>query len=69
MTSRSSRRPNRMQTTSIDLAPAAAETARIVAGVRDDQLEDATPCPGTSVAGMLDHLVGLTTAFRVNLGA
>jgi uncharacterized protein (TIGR03086 family) len=48
-----------------ELAPAAAEVARIVAGVRDDQLTDPTPCAGTSVAGMLDHLVGLTLAFRM----
>lgn len=48
-----------------DLAPAAAETARIVAGIRDDQLADPTPCPGTSVAGLLDHLIGLTAAFRM----
>jgi len=37
----------------------------VVAGVRDDQLADPTPCSGTSVAGMLDHLVGLTVAFRL----
>ena len=48
-----------------DLGPAAAEVARIVAGVRDDQLGDPTPCAGTSVAAMLDHLIGLTTAFRM----
>ena len=54
-----------MQTTTPDLAPAAAETARIVAGVRDDQLTDPTPCPGTPVAAMLHHLVGLTYAFRM----
>jgi uncharacterized protein (TIGR03086 family) len=46
-------------------APAAAEVARIVVGVRDDQLTDPTPCTGTSVAAMLDHLVGLTLAFRM----
>jgi uncharacterized protein (TIGR03086 family) len=46
-------------------APAAAEVARIVVGVRDDQLTDPTPCTGTSVAAMIDHLVGLTLAFRV----
>jgi uncharacterized protein (TIGR03086 family) len=39
--------------------------ARVVAGVRDDQLTDPTPCAGTSVAAMLDHLVGLTVAFRL----
>ena len=47
-----------------DFAPQAAEVARVVAGVRDDQLTDPTPCAGTSVAALLDHLVGLTLAFR-----
>ncbi|MGZ4624109.1 MAG: TIGR03086 family metal-binding protein [Blastococcus sp.] len=49
----------------LDLAPQAANVARVVAAVRDDQLTDPTPCEGTSVAGMLDHLVGLTVAFRL----
>jgi uncharacterized protein (TIGR03086 family) len=53
-----------MQTT-LDLGPQTAEVARVVAGVRDDQLTDPTPCTGTSVAAMLDHLVGLTVAFRM----
>ena len=48
-----------------DFAPQAAEVARVVAGVRDDQLTDPTPCAGTSVAAMLDHFVGLTLAFRL----
>src|SRR4051812_38942277 len=48
-----------------DLAPTAAAVARVIAGVRDDQLTDPTPCAGTSVAGMLDHFVGLTVAFRL----
>jgi uncharacterized protein (TIGR03086 family) len=48
-----------------DLAPTAAEVARVISGVRDDQLTDPTPCAGTSVAGMLDHFVGLTVAFRL----
>jgi uncharacterized protein (TIGR03086 family) len=52
-------------TTAPDLAPTAAEVARVVAGVRDDQLTGPTPCDGTSVAAMLDHLVGLTVAFRL----
>jgi uncharacterized protein (TIGR03086 family) len=51
--------------TTPELAPAAAEVARVVAAVRDDQLTGPTPCTGTSVAAMLDHLVGLTTAFRM----
>ena len=54
-----------MQRTTLDLGPQTAEVARVVAGVRDDQLTDPTPCTGTSVAAMLDHLVGLTVAFRM----
>jgi uncharacterized protein (TIGR03086 family) len=54
-----------MQTMSPDLGPQAAEVARVVAAVRDDQLTDPTPCAGTSVAAMLDHLAGLTVAFRL----
>ena len=48
-----------------DLAPQAATVARLVAGVGDDQLADPTPCAGTPVAGLLDHLAGLTLAFRL----
>jgi uncharacterized protein (TIGR03086 family) len=54
-----------MRRTTLDLGPQTAEVARVVAGVRDDQLTDPTPCTGTSVAAMLDHLVGLTVAFRM----
>src|SRR5687767_7937401 len=54
-----------MQTTPLDLAPQCAEVARVVTGVRDDQLTDPTPCAGTSVAAMLDHFMGLTVAFRM----
>ena len=53
-----------MQTTTLDLAPQTSEVIRIVTGVRDHQLCDPTPCAGTSVAGLLDHLDGLTVAFR-----
>ena len=52
-----------METTTFDLAPAAEELRRVVAGVRDAQLSDPTPCGDTPVAGLLDHLVGLTAAF------
>jgi len=51
--------------TTSDLAPTAAAVARVIAGVRDEQLTDPTPCTGTSVAAMLDHFVGLTVAFRL----
>jgi uncharacterized protein (TIGR03086 family) len=54
-----------MTTTTIDLGPAAAEVARVVAGVRDDQLTHPTPCTGTSVAALLDHFVGLTLGLRL----
>ncbi|MGY2065584.1 TIGR03086 family metal-binding protein [Blastococcus sp. SYSU DS0619] len=54
-----------MQTTTLDLGPQTAEVARVVAGVRDDQLDDPTPCAGTPVAGLLSHLAGLTLAFRL----
>ena len=54
-----------MERTQLDLAPQAAELARVVAGIRDDQLGDPTPCAGTPVAGLLAHVVGLTTAFRM----
>ena len=52
-----------MQT--IDLGPAAATTARVVAGIRDEQLTAPTPCEETPVAGILVHLAGLAYAFRM----
>jgi uncharacterized protein (TIGR03086 family) len=54
-----------MEMTMLDLAQQAAEVSNVVAGVRDDQLTGPTPCTGTSVAGLLDHLVGLTLGFRL----
>lgn len=54
-----------METTTFDLAPAAEEVRRLVGGVPDPLLCDPTPCAAISVAGLLDHLVGLTTAFRM----
>ncbi|TYP90821.1 TIGR03086 family metal-binding protein [Blastococcus xanthinilyticus] len=48
----------------MDLGPTTAETARVVAGVRDDQLGDPAPCDGMPVAALLDHLAGLALAFR-----
>ena len=54
-----------MQMKTLDLGQQTTEVARIVAGVRDDQLTAPSPCSGTPVAGILDHLVGLTLAFRM----
>jgi uncharacterized protein (TIGR03086 family) len=47
----------------LDLRPACAETARLAAAVRDDQLHDPTPCAGRDVAWLLTHLLGLSLAF------
>lgn len=47
----------------LDLGPVTTTVAGIVAGVRDDQLGDPTPCPAMSVADLLDHLHGLCSAF------
>ena len=51
--------------TTIDLGPAAAVTAGVVAGIRDEQLTAPTPCEGTSVAGILAHVAGLAHAFTM----
>ena len=53
-----------METTTFDMGAAADEVARVVAGIRDEQLGDRSPCEGMPVAGLLDHMVGLTYAFR-----
>jgi uncharacterized protein (TIGR03086 family) len=49
----------------LDLDPAAREVARLLDTVTDDQLGDPTPCPGTPVAALLDHLMGLCSAFTL----
>jgi uncharacterized protein (TIGR03086 family) len=46
-----------------DLTPAARRVADLLAGVRDHQLSAPTPCAGTSLGALLDHLNGLTMAF------
>ena len=47
----------------IDLEPAAREVTRLLDGVTGERMTDSTPCDGTSVAALLDHLMGLTLAF------
>jgi uncharacterized protein (TIGR03086 family) len=47
----------------LDLAPATHEVARLLDGVSDQRLDAPTPCGNTSVAAMLDHLMGLSLAF------
>lgn len=39
-----------------DFKPATDLTARVVAGVRDDQLTDRTPCTAYSVADLVNHM-------------
>ncbi|MBO0515064.1 TIGR03086 family metal-binding protein [Streptomyces beijiangensis] len=47
-----------------DFEPAARPVAQLLDAVRDDQLDDPTPCPDYAVREILGHLVGLTAAFR-----
>ena len=47
-----------------DLEPAARRLAALLPGVPDSALGAPTPCADTPIAGLLDHLVGLTEAFR-----
>jgi uncharacterized protein (TIGR03086 family) len=48
----------------VDLQPAAQRVTRLLDGVRDDDLAAPTPCEAYTVGDLLDHLVGLTIAFR-----
>jgi uncharacterized protein (TIGR03086 family) len=47
----------------LDLSPATRVLTALVEGVRDDQLTGPTPCTGTSLAAMLDHVNGFALAF------
>ncbi|WP_030612784.1 TIGR03086 family metal-binding protein [Streptomyces fulvoviolaceus] len=53
-----------MTDTTLDLGPQTRVVARLAAGVTDEQLADATPCPDCPVHNMLGHLVHLSAAFR-----
>lgn len=48
---------------SVDLTHPAEQLATLVAGVRDDQLDDPTPCPAMPVRTLLAHVAGLALAF------
>ncbi len=48
----------------LDLGPAADQMAAIVLNIREEQLAEPTPCDRVSVADMLTHVLGLSTAFR-----
>lgn len=47
----------------LDLTPATGMLAQLVTEIGDDQLGAPTPCRGTTVADLLDHLDGLCLAF------
>jgi uncharacterized protein (TIGR03086 family) len=46
-----------------DLLPATAAVSGIVLGVREEQLSWPTPCAGSAVGDLLDHVDGLSLAF------
>jgi uncharacterized protein (TIGR03086 family) len=48
----------------VDLAPAGERLLAVAADVTDDQLDRPTPCEGRTVGQLVQHLVGLTLAFR-----
>ena len=48
----------------VDLGPAGERLVAVAANVTDDQLDDPTPCEGRTVGQLVQHLVGLTLAFR-----
>src|ERR1700689_1691071 len=47
----------------LDLTPATEMVTKLVADIDDDQLGGPTPCRGTTVADLLDHLDGFCLAF------
>ncbi|HZN14073.1 MAG TPA: TIGR03086 family metal-binding protein [Acidimicrobiales bacterium] len=47
----------------IDMQPAAARLAGVIAGVSDDDLAKPTPCPDASVGGLIDHIRTFSVAF------
>src|SRR6478735_6589625 len=47
----------------IDFGPATRTLAGLVGEVRDDQLDNPTPCPKWSTADLLRHIGGLTLEF------
>jgi uncharacterized protein (TIGR03086 family) len=48
----------------VDLGPACQRLLEVAAHVGDDQLGAPTPCEGRSVGQLVQHVVGLTAAFR-----
>jgi uncharacterized protein (TIGR03086 family) len=51
-------------TTILDLGPAARRVTALLDGIDDRQLTARTPCELYTVGDLLDHMMGLTIAFR-----
>ena len=49
-----------------DLGPAVDQMSRLVAAVRDEQLDDPTPCDDWTVEGLLAHVQQFATVFTHN---
>jgi uncharacterized protein (TIGR03086 family) len=47
----------------VDLGPAARQTAAVVRGIHDDQLEGPTPCTAYTVGDLVEHVGGMSLAF------
>jgi uncharacterized protein (TIGR03086 family) len=58
------RAPGGLQGMTVDLEPAALRIAALLDGVPDSALDAPTPCADTPVAGLLDHLMGLSEGLR-----
>ena len=49
----------------IDLTPTTERVAALLAAIPDDALDRPTPCPEYTVVDLVDHVCGLTVAFRL----
>lgn len=49
----------------IDLTPTTERVAALLAAIPDDALTGPTPCPEYTVGDLVDHVCGLTVAFRL----
>ena len=52
------------ETDMLDLAPPAEHVTTLARAITSEQLAHPTPCSGTDVATLLNHLLGLSVAFR-----
>lgn len=50
----------------LDFGPAVGELNRVLTGVRDDQLDNATPCTDALVRDLIDHLDTFAQAFSAS---